>query len=367
MARRLLVGATPRPAVGGPGARVGGAADLAVFHLLKVLFSRSHRRNLAGAHYLDLEGGWMDLSLQAAEDLEDFYPRPLTPPLIAARRRGRLPGGWVEDLRFSSADYAPWRPTASRVLARYPKNGTAHARHLCHAEPGHPALIWLHGWGMGSYSLEARICQARRLYALGLDVYLHIQPFHGPRRPHGVVFSGELYPSTDVTLTNEALMQSIWELRTLLAWHRKVRGGAGGVLGLSLGAYLAASMATVAPELAFAACLLPVADVPALMWSNGEGTEDRLRAEAEGVPFDDFCQSMAIHAPLAHPPALPPERLLLVGARGDRIIPPVHTQVLWEHWGRPRLHWFDGGHVTHFGRSSYMRVLVDFLRETLHL
>lgn len=365
-ARRLLVGPTPAPETWSPGPRAGGLADKAVFHLLKVLFSRSHQRNLAGAHYVDLEGGWMDRSVEAAEDLTTFFPRPLAPPLVAARRRGALPGGWIEDLRFSSADYAPWRATSTEVLARFPKNGTVHARHLCHEEPGRPAVIWLHGWGMGSYALEARICQARRLYEeLGVDVYLHVQPFHGPRRPRGVLFAGELYPSTDMTLTNEAMLQTAWELRALLAWHRKMRGGPGGALGLSLGGYTAAMLATVAPELAFAACILPVADVPALMWSNGRGTADRVRAEEEGVVFDDFCQSMAVHAPLAHPPALPPERLLLVGARGDRIIPPIHTRVLAEHWGQPQLHWFPGGHVTHFGRGGYMRVIMDFLRRTL--
>ncbi len=51
--------------------------------------------------------------------------------------------------------------------------------------------------------------------------------------------------------------------------------------------------------------------------------------------------------------------------RGDRIIPPIHTRVLAEHWGHPQLHWFPGGHVTHFGRDGYMRVIMNFLRRTL--
>jgi pimeloyl-ACP methyl ester carboxylesterase len=318
---------------------------------------------------VDLEGGWMELSLQAAEDLGSFFPLPDPPPLIAARRRGELPGGWIEDLRFSSADYAPWRESSRQALERFPRNRTAHARHLRHEAPGHPALLWLHGWGMGgSYALEARLCRARRLFELGLDVYLCVQPFHGPRLPRGVLFAGELYPSTDVGLTNEGMMQTAWELRALMARHRRICGGRAGVMGLSLGGYVAAVMATVAPELAFAICLLPVADVPALMWSNGQDTEHRRRAEREGVVFDDFCQSMALHAPLAHPPALPPERLLLVGARGDRIIPPAHTRALWEHWGRPRLHWYPGGHVTHFGRGGgegYLLAVESFLQEQM--
>ncbi|HET6344014.1 MAG TPA: hypothetical protein VFH51_03730, partial [Myxococcota bacterium] len=48
-------------------------------------------------------------------------------------------------------------------------------------------------------------------------------------------------------------------------------------------------------------------------------------------------------------------RVLLVGGRADRVVPPQHVQALWEHWGRPGLTWFPGGHYVHFGRQTYLR------------
>jgi pimeloyl-ACP methyl ester carboxylesterase len=268
----------------------------------------------------------------------------------------------VEDLRFP-ATHAPHRDTARRMLRRHPENATAHVRHLRHDAPGHPALVWLHGWGMGQPRLEAAVCRARWLYRRGLDVYLYVLPYHGPRRPAGTHLPVTVFPSADITRTNEGFLQAAWEVRALLARHRHLAGARGGVMGLSLGGYLAAVLASVAPELAFAIALAPVADVAALMWSNGEGTAERRRDEAAGVTFDRLCRSMAVHAPLARAPAVPPDRLLLVGALGDRLIPPEHTRALWRHWGRPALHWFPGSHLVHFGRRGYLHRVERFLQE----
>jgi pimeloyl-ACP methyl ester carboxylesterase len=365
-ARRLLVGRRPRPAR--PTSRrrlrvsIGWTVDAVAFEVIEHLFVTGHRKNLAGrTDYERLAGGWLELCEAAMQQpLELFFPRPPAPPVTATRLKTLGDGGVVEEIHFSSRGYAPQRETAQRMLARYPENATVHLR--CHRHPGsgHPAVVWLHGWGMGSPRVEAALARTRQLYDLGLDVYLYVQPHHGPRRASG---SGLLHPSTHLTRTNEAFLQTAWEVRAILGLHRQRGGGAGGVMGWSLGGYVAAMLASVAPELAFAVAMLPMADVPALLWSHGEGTADRLHAEQRGVTFEDFCRAMAVHAPLAHRLLLPAERVLLVGGEADAIIPPVHTNALREHWGGVRLHWFPGGHLLHFGRGRTFRRVADFLRE----
>ena len=69
------------------------------------------------------------------------------------------------------------------MLDRHPSNATAHVRCFRHDRPGHPGLIWAHGWGMGQYGIESRVSHAKRLFELGLDVYLYTQPYHGCRTP----------------------------------------------------------------------------------------------------------------------------------------------------------------------------------------
>ena len=42
--------------------------------------------------------------------------------------------------------------------------------------------------------------------------------------------------------------------------------------------------------------------------------------------------------------------------------PPKHSRLLWEHWGRPKLHWFPGSHLLHLDRGEYLEAQAMFLR-----
>src|SRR4051812_20147186 len=53
---------------------------------------------------------------------------------------------------------------------------------------------------------------------------------------------------------------------------------------------------------------------------------------------------------------------MIIGGLGDRLAPPSQAEALWEHWGRPRIHWFPGNHVLHAGRRVYLREMLDFMR-----
>jgi hypothetical protein len=53
----------------------------------------------------------------------------------------------------------------------------------------------------------------------------------------------------------------------------------------------------------------------------------------------------------------------IVGAQGDKLVTPEHTDVLWEHWGRPRRYSFAGGHILQVYRGDYHREVGRFLEE----
>jgi pimeloyl-ACP methyl ester carboxylesterase len=69
---------------------------------------------------------------------------------------------------------------------------------------------------------------------------------------------------------------------------------------------------------------------------------------------------MAVHSPLTYRPAIPKEHLMIVGGVGDRLAPPKHARLLWEHWGRCRIHWFPGSHLLHLDRGAYLRKIAEF-------
>ncbi|MBK6849673.1 MAG: hypothetical protein IPG96_19780 [Proteobacteria bacterium] len=361
--------------VGGPSwavglrPRLGKAADGLVLALARATGRRTpsppRSDRLPGTAHSHSSVWHHSVWARSADDADDadgraaaLFPLP-DPPRIVSVEQQRLPGGVIEDLRFPCYEGAR-RPTALELLRRYPENATAYARRYGHDAPGHPAVICLHGWRGGRYSLEATIFGAQRLYALGFDVYLYVHPYHGPRRPLGVPPSVSLHPSASISRTNEALLQTVWEVRALLRHHRAERGADGGVIGISLGAYAAAVLASVAEELRFVVPILPIADLTALLWSlapPGPGPAE----DGPALDFDAHCRLMAVHAPLAHRLVLPREEVLLIAGRTDRVVPPTHAEALWEHWGRPALHWFPGGHLLHFGRADYRDALEQFL------
>jgi hypothetical protein len=76
--------------------------------------------------------------------------------------------------------------------------------------------------------------------------------------------------------------------------------------------------------------------------------------------------ALSVHSPLIYRPLLPRERLMVVAGLGDRLTPPEHSLILWEHWGRPELQWFPGSHILHFQRDAYltaMRAMITQPRE----
>ena len=63
-------------------------------------------------------------------------------------------------------------------------------------------------------------------------------------------------------------------------------------------------------------------------------------------------------SPLALTPRVPHERRFIYGGLADRIVHPRAQVIrLWEHWGRPEISWYPGGH-TGF-RSPPVRRFLD--------
>ena len=72
---------------------------------------------------------------------------------------------------------------------------------------------------------------------------------------------------------------------------------------------------------------------------------------------------LAVSNPLTYAPAIEREGLFIVGGVGDRLAPPKHSRLLWEHWGRCRMHWFPGSHLLHLDRGVYLEEVAKFLHQ----
>jgi pimeloyl-ACP methyl ester carboxylesterase len=155
--------------------------------------------------------------------------------------------------------------------------------------------------------------------------------------------------------------QAIYEIRLVTHWLRETSRTPVGLLGLSLGGYLGALMAGLYDDLDFVVPMVPPVCVGDLAWRFLA----RSRHHQNGLPpafsLSELRRLYRIHSPLSHPLRIARERVLIIGGRGDRIVPPEHPHALWQHWGRPRIHWFSGSHLAPFGRRRIVSEIVQHL------
>src|SRR5262249_53112617 len=140
--------------------------------------------------------------------------------------------------------YRPFDPAFAAEHASHVENHWVHAetwRHRDRTTRG--TMVLLHGFGMGRPGFDAVALMAPAFFADGLDVALLTLPFHGKRGPRAGRFSGQLFASADVARLNESMGQAAHDLIAFVAWLRATGAARVGVLGLSLGGYVAALLA----------------------------------------------------------------------------------------------------------------------------
>lgn len=299
--------------------------------------------------------------------VQSIFPAP--PPVrVRAAKIGRP--RWapkvdtIEMLSFKS----PYTVHHQEIRASYEahtRNSVARAMHWRHADSPRPTIIVVHGFTGSPFWFNSNFFSLPWFYGHGCDVLLAVLPFHGKRNDRWGPYSGSGLFGGGVAYLNEAMFQSICDLRVLVDYLEDSGVEHVGITGLSLGGYLAALMADVEPRLHVAIPNSAVTHFPSLLDSwfpAGYLAKAGLRLSKH----DDntLSDAMSVHSPLTFPSLLPRDRLFIIGGLADRLAPPDQSARLWEHWGAPRIHWFPGSHILHVGRANYLREVGHFLRET---
>ncbi|WP_232070244.1 alpha/beta hydrolase family protein [Mycobacterium noviomagense] len=305
---------------------------------------RIHREVIAA---LDLYGqkGWL-------EHPEGFFPTPAPPSRVSispVNSRGRT----YERMAFDSEyEPHPGEPGRERWLG-YVSNNRVYALMLRHSEP-RPWLVCVHGAEMGRAALDLTLFRAWHLYSdLGLNVVLPVLPMHGPRA-RGLP-KGTSFPSADVLDDVHGVAQAVWDLRRLLSWIRSQGPAAIGLNGISLGAYLTSLVASLDGDLACAILGVPPVDLVELVSRHtGLSHYDALARTLElAKPIGRMI------SPLALTPLVPEQgRFIYVGIADRLVHPREEATRLWQHWGKPEICWYPGGH-TWFYRSRPVQRFVD--------
>lgn len=273
-------------------------------------------------------------------------------------------GGRCRDLCFESA-YLPRNPRIRAEYLGHEANRFARGRYWSHDGIPRPTIIAIHGFAGDPYWLNQWLFALPWFYSIGCDVLLVTLPFHGARRARGSVLSGQGFFAGGISRVNEAFGQAVMDVRTFVDWLEHERGVARiGVTGISLGGYTAALLATIDDRLRFSIPNVPLVSLADLVleWEP-LGALMRAAMLATGTSIKRIRRALAVHSPLTYPPLLDRERLMIIGGVGDRLAPPKHSRLLWDHWGRCRIHWFPGSHSIHLDRGDYLRRMGRFLNE----
>ena len=306
--------------------------------------------------------------LSRSRTVDELFPAP--PERVAVRNRtiARLryapTVSDVESLSFISPYQVAW-PAARARFEAHSRNAIARAMHWRHDDGPRPTIIFVHGFTGSPYRLNSELFQLPWYYRHGCDVVLAVLPFHGRRNDLTGLFDGSGLFSDGLATFSEAMLQSVTDLRVIIDYLEGTGVDHIGITGLSLGGYVTALMAGVEPRLRFAVPNCAVTDLGTLLdgWFPA-GPLVRAGLRLAGVAREEHVTAMRLHSPLRFPARIPTERLFIIGGLADRLAPPEQSARLWQHWGRPRIHWFPGGHIVHLRRAVYLRHIGRFLRES---
>jgi hypothetical protein len=239
----------------------------------------------------------------------------------------------------------------------YTANNREYALMLRHKEP-RPWLVCVHGAEMGRATLDLALFRAWHLHEdLGLNVVLPVLPMHGPRArglPKGAVFPGE-----DVMDNVHATAQAVWDIRRLWSWIRSQEPDSPiGLNSIALGGYVASLVASLDDGLTCAILGVPVVDLIELLGRHSGFSPDDPRRHT--VTLAEPIGRMV--SPLSLTPRVPMSGRFIYAGVADRLVHPREQVVrLWEHWGRPEIVWYQGGHTGFFQSRPVQRFVDDAL------
>lgn len=298
-------------------------------------------------------------------DAASVFPRPPKVEVAVAPAPGRWMfrprDGRVDLLHFASP-FVTLNPAVRDDYARFERNRVAWAQHWRHDDGPRPTLCVIHGFAGSPYWFNSIFFALPWLYTRGYDVLLYTMPFHGARAAFTPLNGSELF-AHGVAHFNEAIAHAVHDFRVFVDHLERSGVEHVALTGLSLGGYMSALLAAIEDRLDVVIPNAAVTDIPRLVrqWFPAN-LGVWLGCKRNGLSVQEVSAALQFHSPLHYPSVVARENLMIIGGLGDRLAPPEQSRVLWEHWGRPRLHWYPGSHVLHVERRAYLQELPKFLR-----
>jgi dienelactone hydrolase len=250
-------------------------------------------------------------------------------------RKHELPHSGVEvwHVRFPSPVESPHK-----------ENNTVHAEYYRPQGKGpFPGVVVLDITG-GDQTLSRAISMKlaqNRIAALFVQM-----AYYGPRRPAG---SNVRLLSLDFRRTLDGIRQTVLDVRRAAAWletREEIDGKRLGVIGTSLGSFIASLAAEMEPRFARLAVLLGGGGIVEGYYDHPQAEPFRKVWEALGGNKQKLAELIAPVDPLTCAANLKSRKVLIIAGKRDEIVPPKMAEALWKATGEQKIVWYDCGHFS---------------------
>lgn len=250
-----------------------------------------------------------------------------------------LPGSKmvVYDVRFPSP-----------VESKTPENNTVYAEYYRPRGEGKFPCVIVLDITAGDQNLSRTIST---VLAQSNIAALFVQmAYYGPRRPPG---SSLRLMSPSISHTVEAVRQTVLDIRRATAWMEarpEIDAKRLGILGTSLGSFVAALSGEMEPKLGRVAVLLGGGGLVDAYYEDERAAGPRKIYEALGGTKEKLVKMIAPVDPITRADKLKERKLLIIAGKRDEIVPPRAATALWEASGKQKIVWYD---CTHYGAALY--------------
>ncbi len=226
-------------------------------------------------------------------------------------------------------------------------------------KPG-KAVIVIHGISM--VATTKYFCH--KLASKGFSSFMLIMPYAPARIPRGRPLKRIPTEVDWAEIFKRGLIQSVIDVRKTIDFLENGNNKIG-VLGISLGATIAALAQSVDERIISGVYIVGGGDLANMLWDSRDFIARIYKRKLFGcIKREQLCSRWKDIDPLTY--AKPNKNVLMINARFDTSVRPQYTLKLWEALGKPEIHWLRCAHffITHI--FFVKRLMLRHFRKTLN-
>jgi hypothetical protein len=224
-------------------------------------------------------------------------------------------------------------------------------------------VIVVHGWRSDSIDHVKNIF-FDPLMMLGYHLYFVTLPSHMERS--SADYSGEYMVSADIERTIQAFRQAVTEIRALIHWLKKHRGGKVVLVGVSLGGLVVNLTSLVEEQIDLLIPIMYANRLSHAIWNTPVGKHIKKDLESHGFTESELQACWAILEPGNGKSQVSKENMLFISGLYDRYVERQDVDRLWETWDRPKRILYPCGHAgIAFNRKQIASDVVEFIQSRL--